>query len=136
MDTRPWRLDLPPGIAWFEVDRHDVLRTKKAELRKHNVTFRCSSSNNNSAASGQSPASSANRATAAVHQSQNTAGKKTEIQLQAASWGCAAVDLQVSGWSKKLIKAGLDQRQPTVWVAEGLSYYLRPECVAPMLQVG
>ena len=26
MDTRPWRLDLPAGVHWFEVDQQDVLR--------------------------------------------------------------------------------------------------------------
>ena len=32
MDTRPWRLDLPPNVTWFEVDRPDVMRAKQREL--------------------------------------------------------------------------------------------------------
>ena len=32
MDTRPWRIELPPGIYWFEVDRPDVMRAKQQEL--------------------------------------------------------------------------------------------------------
>lgn len=32
MDTRAQRLDLPPGTAWFEVDREEVLRVKQKLL--------------------------------------------------------------------------------------------------------
>lgn len=28
MDSRPWRLELPEGVSWFEVDRADVLAAK------------------------------------------------------------------------------------------------------------
>lgn len=34
MDSRPWRLALPPGIAWFEVDQPDVLAAKSSTLRR------------------------------------------------------------------------------------------------------
>lgn len=37
MDARPWRLALPPGVAWFEVDRADVLSAKQRLLRAHGV---------------------------------------------------------------------------------------------------
>ena len=37
MDSRPWRLDLPPGVAWFEVDRQDVLEAKTSTLQRHGV---------------------------------------------------------------------------------------------------
>eukprot|EP00775_Hariotina_reticulata_P002750 gene2750-3045_t len=80
MDTRPWRLDLPPGIFWFEVDRRDVLKAKQAELHR------------------------------------------------------ASADLQVTGWIHELVAAGLDLKQPVLWIAEGLLYYLEPESVRSMLQ--
>ncbi|EFJ49541.1 hypothetical protein VOLCADRAFT_89847 [Volvox carteri f. nagariensis] len=32
LDARPWRLPLPPGVRWFEVDRGDVLAAKRARL--------------------------------------------------------------------------------------------------------
>jgi hypothetical protein len=35
MDSRPWRLALPAGTAWFEVDRQDVLRAKASTLQRH-----------------------------------------------------------------------------------------------------
>lgn len=34
MDTRAHRLDLPPGLTWFEVDRAEVLRVKQKVLSK------------------------------------------------------------------------------------------------------
>jgi methyltransferase (TIGR00027 family) len=32
LDTRPWRLDLPPGLRWIEVDFPDMLDYKYARL--------------------------------------------------------------------------------------------------------
>ncbi len=51
--------------------------------------------------------------------------------------GAAGVplDLQEAGWAKKLLAAGFSPEQPTVWVLEGLLYYLEPETVPAMLQV-
>jgi O-methyltransferase involved in polyketide biosynthesis len=112
MDTRPWRLDLPPGVTWFEVDRHDVLAAKRAELTRSGVNF--------------TPA-----AAAAESGSSSSSG----VELRASSWACAAVDLQVSGWTAELLAAGLDPKLPTAWLAEGLLYYLEPSCVGAMLQV-
>ena len=34
MDSRAWRLPLPPGLKWFEVDREDVLEAKKVALTR------------------------------------------------------------------------------------------------------
>lgn len=133
MDTRPWRLDLPPKVSWFEIDRHDVLKAKKAELQNSGAEFRPHSSSSHSSSSTSqtsSKAGTSNQTSAAQE-----GGTKQCFQLKAISWNCAAVDLQVPGWSKQLIKAGLDTSLPTAWVAEGLMYYLEPDCVAKMLQV-
>ena len=35
LDTRAYRLDLPAGLHWFEVDRRDVLRSKRTALAAH-----------------------------------------------------------------------------------------------------
>ncbi|KAL6769918.1 hypothetical protein ACKKBG_A32875 [Auxenochlorella protothecoides x Auxenochlorella symbiontica] len=35
MDTRPWRLQLPLGVSWYEVDRSDVLAAKRHALKKN-----------------------------------------------------------------------------------------------------
>lgn len=34
MDSRAWRLPVPPGLKWFEVDREDVLEAKKLALTR------------------------------------------------------------------------------------------------------
>jgi O-methyltransferase involved in polyketide biosynthesis len=117
MDTRPWRLNLPPGIAWFEVDRRDVLAAKRAELTRSGVNF--------------TPAPAA----AAAESGSSSCTSSSGVQLRAASWSCAAVDLQVAGWTAELVAAGLDPKLPTAWLAEGLLYYLEPSCVGAMLQV-
>jgi methyltransferase (TIGR00027 family) len=33
LDTRPWRLDLPPSLRWVDVDFADILRYKADQLR-------------------------------------------------------------------------------------------------------
>jgi O-methyltransferase involved in polyketide biosynthesis len=37
MDTRPWRLPLPPGTLWLEVDQADVAAAKRKSLRAANA---------------------------------------------------------------------------------------------------
>ncbi|MBO0881668.1 MAG: class I SAM-dependent methyltransferase [Mycobacterium sp.] len=32
LDTRAFRLDLPAGLNWYEIDRHEVLTTKEHVL--------------------------------------------------------------------------------------------------------
>ncbi len=43
------------------------------------------------------------------------------------------LDLQQRGWSSRLLTSGFDPRIPTVWVLEGLLYYLEPKSVPVML---
>lgn len=40
MDTRPWRLPLPPNVSWFEVDKADVLAAKVSTLSSLGVQMR------------------------------------------------------------------------------------------------
>jgi methyltransferase (TIGR00027 family) len=35
LDARPWRLDLPPGLRWIDVDFADILNYKAARLSAH-----------------------------------------------------------------------------------------------------
>ncbi|KAK9908943.1 hypothetical protein WJX75_005035 [Coccomyxa subellipsoidea] len=39
MDSRAWRLDLPKGVAWFEIDRADVLNAKTKVLTSARAAF-------------------------------------------------------------------------------------------------
>lgn len=146
MDTRPWRLDLPPGVFWFEVDRRDVLKAKQAELRRAGVHFthrnhsrksaasslqsaKLSESNESDSHAGSNSGSSGNQRTSRGRQARDG------YSLKADGWRGASADLEVTGWIHELVAAGLDLKQPVLWMAEGLLYYLEPESVGPMLQV-
>lgn len=43
-------------------------------------------------------------------------------------------DLSRPDWTQKVLDAGLDRQQPTLWVAEGLIHYLPPGTLAKLLQ--
>lgn len=77
MDTRPWRLALPPRVAWFEVDQADVLRAKQALMSKRGAAFRAARQGYGGDGAAQHP-------------------------LRAASWSGVTADLQQPGWSKRL----------------------------------
>ncbi|KAI8473409.1 MAG: S-adenosyl-L-methionine-dependent methyltransferase [Monoraphidium minutum] len=115
MDTRAWRLPLPQGVSWFEVDRADVLAAKVATLSSSGVQLR---------GRGQYSSNQLDLASLMPH----------TFNLTAARWSSAACDLQAVGWTSQLELQGLDLLQPTCWVAEGLLYYLNPAAVSPMLK--
>lgn len=46
-----------------------------------------------------------------------------------------SLDLEEAGWSNQLLTAGFAPCQPTVWILEGLLYYLQPDVVPHLLQV-
>jgi O-methyltransferase involved in polyketide biosynthesis len=123
MDTRPWRLPLPPGISWFEVDQKDVLTAKRAELAAAGVQLQGSMQYNRQSQQQQ--------------QQKVEMGKQQVYQypLQASSWATVAADLQKPGWTEQLLQQGFRTDVPTIWVAEGLLYYLKPSTVTPLLQV-
>lgn len=94
MDTRPWRMQLPPGVRWLEVDMPEVVAAKRRQLEQLGVAL------------GARPAGPEATAPAAH-------------PLAAASWTALSTDLGRPGWGAALRAAGLDPRHPTVWVAEG-----------------
>jgi methyltransferase (TIGR00027 family) len=87
LDTRPFRLDVPPRLRWFEVDRAEVLARKQQAL-------------------GEAPGRCDRRVVAA--------------------------DLR-DDWITPLAAAGFDPSRPTVWLAEGLFFYLGEEGVVSLL---
>lgn len=98
MDSRPWRMQLPPGVRWLELDLPGVVAAKRQQLEQLGVAL----------GPGQASAGSDPQAAAAA-----------AYPLQAASWAGLSADLSRPGWSDALRAAGLDPQQPTVWVAEG-----------------
>jgi O-methyltransferase involved in polyketide biosynthesis len=56
-------------------------------------------------------------------------------RLTAATRTTVTTDLNRPGWDQQLLAAGFNPARPTVWVAEGLVYYLQPEAAKELLQV-
>lgn len=56
-------------------------------------------------------------------------------RLTAATRTTLVTDLNQPGWDQQLLAAGFDPARPTVWVAEGLLYYLQPEAAQELLRV-
>ena len=88
LDTRPYRLDLPADLDWYELDRpeifaakHEVLADRVPRCRHHVV----------------------------------------------------AGDV-AAGWRSALLDAGFDQEAPTLWLAEGLFFYLTEQMIVRMLR--
>ena len=105
-DSRPWRMALPPGVRWFEVDQSEVVEAKREQLAQLGAGFHAS----------------------------DAAGRQQPMHpLRAASWAALAADLGQPGWSAALRERGLDSSQPIVWMLEGLLMYLTPEQVAALL---
>ena len=88
LDTRAFRLDLPAGLDWYEVDRHEVLTAKEDVLA--GCVPRC------------------------------------RRHVVAGDVG--------GDWDSALLRAGFDRDAPTLWVAEGLLFYLTEQAIAGMLR--
>lgn len=94
MDTRPWRLDFPLSVHWFDVDQEEVIGLKQSLLAESNAQTR------------QTPTSG------------------VAFPLHAVSYSSLSVDLQTKAVSKALAEDGLDPTIPTIWVTEAVLYYL------------
>ena len=104
-DARPWRLaELPPDTCWFEVDRGEAPSAKLRVLQQLGAALEPGGN-----ASASHP-------------------------LRVGRWRQAIADLSSPAWADALRAAGFDPHKPTVWVAEGLLMYLRPEAVDALLR--
>lgn len=90
LDTRAFRLPLPPGIVWFEIDSPSLLEDKDRVLAAMGGRPRCD-----------------RRPVAA-----DLAGR----------------------WDAALLRADFRPGSRTLWVAEGLLFYLPPSAVAELLR--
>jgi methyltransferase (TIGR00027 family) len=88
LDTRPYRLDLPGDLDWYEMDRPEIFESKQPALA--GAVPRC--------------------------------GRRT-----------VAADL-AGDWSAALDGAGFRPERRTLWLAEGLFFYLAGESVLGLLR--
>lgn len=135
MDTRAWRLALPPGVWWCEVDRPGVLAAKQAVLSRQGA--QAPANNITTAASSTQTPCPATAATNGVDSATDCAvGRSGNVSsssacdgawahpLRAAQWWGVEHDVTKAGWVDALARCGWRREQPTVWVAEGLIVYL------------
>lgn len=87
LDTRAFRLPLPAGLDWYEIDHREVLTAKDSVLA--DCEPRC------------------------------------RRHVVAGDIG--------TDWDAALLNAGLDRDAPTLWVAEGLFFYLTGQTIVEML---
>lgn len=141
MDSRPWRLlNLPPGVSWFELDMPDVVHAKIARLRDagaqmHTIDTRQQQSMQQDTQQGDDNAlqhalealrggSRAAPPSSPSHQIAQPTSYAFPLLVHA--WCAVAVDLRKGEeWVVELLHHGFDPEVPTVWVAEGLLYYLQ-----------
>jgi methyltransferase (TIGR00027 family) len=80
LDSRAFRLDLPQGVSWWELDLPEVLDAKSEILAAEQAEPRC-------------------------------------------AWAPVAADL-TEDWAGALVDAGFRPEAPSLWLVEGLLYYL------------
>ncbi|GAB4822266.1 hypothetical protein N2152v2_009312 [Parachlorella kessleri] len=148
MDSRPWRLPLPAGVRWFEVDRQDVLSAKEALLGSlgaelGSVTASNGNGGNRIQAGGVTAGGTDTDTNGSLARTTDRGGvrgsgssssqKDYKYPLRASFWSGVACDLCSLGWTQSLQAAGFDPSLPTVWVAEGLLMYLTQQEVEALL---
>lgn len=126
MDSRAWRLKLPAGLKWFEVDRQDVLEAKEILLA--------------AAGAEVEPVSPMTRAVSTNSLLEQKIGSIDHhvggilYPMRAQSWSAVIADLGDPSWVNSLVNSGFNPRHPTVWIAEGLLMYLSPERCSSLLK--
>ncbi|GBF95554.1 hypothetical protein Rsub_08535 [Raphidocelis subcapitata] len=138
MDTRPWRLSLPPGTAWFDVDQAPVLALKakllrgaRAQLPAGSATGGGESSRSGDGGGGDDGGGSGSGGGGG---SDGGGGYTGPFPLKCASYRQVVADLEEAGLAGSLAAAGFDASAPTVWVAEGVCYYLSLAANAALLR--
>jgi len=89
MDSRPYRLELPMDLHWYELDQAELFAAKEEILTRESARARCTRS-------------------------------------------VVSVDL-TGDWTPSLIGAGFDPVQPSIWIVEGLLFYLTEKDVRRLL---
>ena len=149
---------MPAGVAWFEVDRSDVLGAKQKALKRagaafseqenkrgqpssHPSKFICLVRSSTPAVMLQTehvrPGRQVNFSQIGNHRRQpKTSGvlSGAKYPLKAASYITCSVDLENQNWVDGLIERGFDPEVPTCWLLEGLVMYLSPVAVEKLLK--
>lgn len=104
MDARPWRLVLPQGVTWFEVDLGNVVNLKKKLLKDAEAAM------------------------------SSEANKTARFPLRCSRWCAVTGDVEHKRWLDTIVDAGFMPEATTLWVLEGLLVYLEPQKVPELLK--
>jgi O-methyltransferase involved in polyketide biosynthesis len=153
MDSRAWRLPLPPGLAVFEIDRADVLNAKKWSLYKSGAE-----QVQNGASAARFPLRCASWTPVPINLSITASNSSTtgqlaslpsytagEEPLSSARSNTTNTSLGITSPRSRLSEqhdiltdlrnAGFDASAPCVWVLEGVLMYFEREHVENLFAV-
>eukprot|EP00887_Chlorella_sp_A99_P000961 scaffold5.g961.t1 len=130
LDTRPWRLTLGHDVSWFEVDMPDSVAFKHGLLERAGVQTVAPVGTFSGGGAGAGRCGEVARGPAADASMDPGAAappRRPRFPLRAGRWAALAADLSAPGLLPRLEAAGWDPSAPTVWVIEGVHYYLQQE---------
>lgn len=123
-DSKPWRLQTPVKVTYFDIDQPAVMHFKQQLLSEARAATTTSKS------SSQAPGDAGASSSVTGCGSQPAA----QFPLLVDSWQPVAADLSQTSLASCLQSSGFDATVPCVWLAEALLYYLplsQVTCVKP-----
>eukprot|EP00204_Picochlorum_oklahomense_P002241 CAMPEP_0118800410 /NCGR_PEP_ID=MMETSP1161-20130426/2320_1 /TAXON_ID=249345 /ORGANISM="Picochlorum oklahomensis, Strain CCMP2329" /LENGTH=402 /DNA_ID=CAMNT_0006728235 /DNA_START=26 /DNA_END=1234 /DNA_ORIENTATION=- len=126
LSTRPWRLHLPATLAWFDVDRQDVIDVKEDVLHASGAEIDV-----------MSPVRRSQSKNSILEQKIGSLDHHSlgvEYPIRCESRSSVPADLNNPSWKAALTRAGFDTSKATVWILEGILMYLTRDRVDALLQ--
>ena len=142
VDTRPWRLSFPAGTHYVDVDQAPVLAFKTKALAAAGAgglpvpTAACGGAGAAGSGTGGGGSDTCAGSGGAKEPPAGAAGAAVKFPLRCARYSQVVADLESPDLDLPalLAAAGLDGARPTLWVAEGLCYYLSAAANARLLR--
>ncbi|CAM9119977.1 unnamed protein product [Phaeothamnion confervicola] len=131
MDTRPWRLESPTAACccWFEVDVPEMLQLKASLLAQHFSGGSASGSTGDSCGGGGSSGGDGGGGDGGSE----IGGGGPPIKVK--SFTAIPLDLrETHRLNASLCSVGFEPAAPTVWIMEGLLYYMPLDAVLTLLR--
>jgi O-methyltransferase involved in polyketide biosynthesis len=119
-DSKPWRLQMPCKVHYFDVDQPGVIQAKQQGLQEAGAATM--------PAQQQQQQQQEQHSHLGARQQDSSAGASdkaaAQFPLLVGSWQPVPGDLSQVSLSSCLEGCGFDRSLPTVWLAEALLYYL------------
>lgn len=119
-DSKPWRLQVPVNVTWFDVDQPGVVQCKHQLLQEARAALTQPHLNNHT----DNTSTGSLHRTAASQGNESDSSPDVQFPLLVEAWLHVAADLSTTALASCLQGNGFDASVPTVWLAEALLYYL------------